>query len=368
MRIALLHPTYWPEVRRGAERIVNGLATWLAGRGHDVTVLTTHRAARTRNEEDGVRVVRSWRPPDRLLARRAYEDYLATVPIQSFDLLRGSYDVAHAFHSVSAWAALQAQRRGGPPVVFTTTGITTRGYLVARRYRMDMNLAAAADAAACSVFSEAAAVPFERYLLRKPEVIPPGVDCKEFALDVAREPVPTIAYTGSLSDPRKRVPLLLEAFIELRRRRPDARLVLAGKREPWLELELPAGAEFLGRNERAPSPDVADPTAAVPELLARAWVAVLPSVEEGFGVALVEALAAGTPVVAARSGAGPEIVTEGVGRLFEPDSRDGLVAALDEALEMADAAAACRQHAQRWDWSVIGPRYEGLELDAARAR
>jgi phosphatidylinositol alpha-mannosyltransferase len=367
MRIALLHPTYWPEVRRGAERILNGLATWLAGEGHQVTVLTTHRAVRTRTDEDGVRVVRSWRPPDRLLARRAYEDYLATVPSQTFDLLRGSYDVAHAFHSVSAWAALHARRRGGPPVAFTTTGITTRGYLVARRYRMDMNLAVAADAAACSVFSEAAAVPFERYLLRKPDVIPPGVDCKAFALDVEREPVPTIAYTGSLSDPRKRIPLLLEAFTELRRRRPDARLVLAGKREPWLELELPEGAEFL-RMQRAPSPDLAsDPTAAVPDLLARAHVAVLPSVEEGFGVALVEALAAGTPVVAAHSGAGPEIVTDAVGRLFEPDSRDALAAALDEALDMSGAAAACRQHAQRWDWSAIGPRYEELELRAARA-
>ena len=357
MRIALLHPTYWPEVRRGAERILNGLASWLAQQGHDVTVLTTHRAVRTRTEEDGVRVVRSWRPPDRLLARRAYEDYLATVPIQSFDLLRGSYDVAHAFHSVSAWAALQARKRGGPPVVFTTTGITTRGYLVARRYRMDMNLTVAADAAGCSVFSEAAAVPFERYLLRKPDVIPPGVDCKAFARDVEREPVPTIAYTGSLSDPRKRIPLLLEAFTELRRQRPDARLVLAGKREPWLELELPEGVECLP----------GDPTPAVPDLLSRAHVAVLPSVEEGFGVALVEALAAGTPVVAARSGAGPEIVTDEVGRLFEPDSVGALVAALGEALDMTGAAAACREHARRWDWAEIGPRYEELELRAARA-
>ena len=355
MRIALLHPTYWPEVRRGAERILNGLASWLATQGHEVTVLTTHRGARTRTEEDGVHVVRSWRPPDRLLARRAYEDFLASVPIQSWDLLRGSFDVAHAFHSVSAWAALQARRRGGPPVVFTTTGITTRGYLVARRYRMDMNLTVAADSAACSVFSQAAAIPFERYLLQKPEVIPPGVDTQAFARDGEREEVPTIAYTGSLSDPRKRIPLLLEAFSELRRRRPETRLVLAGKREPWLELDLPEGAECLP----------GDPTADVPDLLGRAHVAVLPSIEEGFGVALVEALAAGTPVVAARSGAGPEIVTDEVGRLFEPDRRDALVTALAEALELTGARAACREHARRWDWSEIGPRYEELERRAA---
>jgi glycosyltransferase involved in cell wall biosynthesis len=353
MRVALVHPTYWPEVRRGAERILNGLARWLAAEGHEVTLLATHRAAGTEAVEDGVRVVRSWRPPDRLLARRAYEDFLATVPIQARGLLRGDYDVAHAFHPVSAWAALEAHRRGGPPVVFTTTGITTRPYLVARRYRMEMNLRVAAGAAACSVFSAAAAEPFRRYLLRDPEVIPPGVDCSLFAVDVPPDPVPTIAYAGSLSDPRKRLPLLLDAFAELRRRRPEVRLRLAGKREPWLELDLPDGAELLP----------GDPTAAVPELLAAAHVAVLPSVEEGFGVALVEALAAGTPVVAARSGAAPEIVTDAVGRLFEPDDRDSLVSALEAALDL-DVSAACREYARRWDWTAIGPRYEELERRA----
>jgi phosphatidylinositol alpha-mannosyltransferase len=355
MRVALLHPTYWPEVRRGAERIVNGLAGWLAGQGHEVTVLTTHREACERAAEDRVRVVRSWRPPDRLMARRAHEDYLATIPIQAWDVLRGEFDLAHTFHPVSAWAALQARRRGGPPVVFTMTGITTRGYLVSRRYRMQMNLKAAADSAACSVFSEAAALPFERYLLRRPEVIPPGVDCPAFSLGVSRAQAPTIAYTGSLSDPRKRLPLLFEAFTRLRRRLPEAKLVLAGKREPWLRLEPPEGAECLP----------GDPTAAVPELLAAAHVAVLPSIEEGFGVALVEALAAGTPIVAARSGAAPEIITDEVGRLFEPDDADSLVAAINEVLELGDVAAECRAHAQQWDWSAIGPRYEALELRAA---
>ena len=355
MRVALLHPTYWPEVRRGAERIVNGLARWLASEGHEVTLVTTHRAARAETIEDGVRVVRSWRPPDRLTARRAYEDYLPTIPMQAWDVLRGEYDVAHAFHSVSAWAALQARRRGGPPVVFTSTGITTRGYLVARRYRMEMNLADAAESEACSVFSEAAAIPFERYLLRRPEVIPPGVDGEAFARDVPRAKAPTIAYTGSLADPRKRLPLLFDAFSDLRDERPDARLVLAGKREPWLELDLPEGAECLP----------GDPTEAVPGVLASAHVAVLPSVEEGFGVALVEALAAGTPVVAAHSGAGPEIVTNGIGELFEPDSREDLATALAKALDLGDVAAACREHAARWDWSAIGPRYEELLRRAA---
>jgi len=44
VRIALLHPTYWPEVRAGSERLVHDRATELAGGGHEITILTTHEA------------------------------------------------------------------------------------------------------------------------------------------------------------------------------------------------------------------------------------------------------------------------------------------------------------------------------------
>lgn len=355
MRVAILHPTWWPEVRRGAERHTHGVASWLAANGHEPTVITTHREASATSAEDGFTVVRSWRPPDRLLQRRAYEDFLATVPIQVRDVLRGEYDVAHAFHPVSAWAALQAMRRGGPRFVFTTTGIPTRGYLVARRYRMQMNLDAAREAAACSVNSEAASEPFRRYLLRDPDVIPPGIVCADWDVDVPRAERPTIVYAGSLADPRKRLPLLLEAFTELRRRRPEVRLRLASRREPWLRLDLPDGVEALA----------GDPTWDLPREFASAHVSVLPAVEESFGLVLAESLAAGTPVVAARSGAGPEIVTDAVGRLFEPDDAASLASALEEALGMGESArAACRERARRWDWSTVGPRYESLEQQA----
>ena len=359
MRVAILHPVWWPEVRRGAERLTHGLARWLTEAGHEVTLLTTHRRAGSRAEEDGFEVVRSWRPPDRLFQRRAYEDLLATVPIQARDLLGGDYDVAHAFHPVSAWAAVQARRRGGPPFVFSPTGIPTRGYLVARRYRMQMNLEAARDAAACSVLSEAAAGPFRRYLLRDPEVIPPGIDCAAWAVDVERAEHPVIAYAGSLSDPRKRLPLLLEAFSDLRSRRPGARLRLLSRPEPWLHLDLPDGADL------AP----ADSADALAHELARAHVSVLPAAEEAFGLVLAESLAAGTPVVAARSGAGPEIATADVGCLFEPDHRESLVQALESGLGLAEAGVveACRARARAWDWSVLGPRYEALERDASAA-
>jgi phosphatidylinositol alpha-mannosyltransferase len=358
MRVALLHPTYWPEVRRGAERLVHDLARWLAGAGHDVTVLTTHRSASTTAQEDGFRVVRTWRPPDRLFERRAYEDYLGAAASQTCALARERFDVAQAFSPVSGWAALRARRLGGPPVVYSNMGIPTRRYLVCARYRLPMHVELARDAATCTVLSEAAAESFRRYLLREPEVVPPGVACADFQVESERAEQPTIVCAGSPGDPRKRLGLLIDAFELIRRRRPGARLQLAGKREPDLQVDLPDGAEWVE----------ADRTEELARTLAAAHVAVLASIGEAFGLVLAEALAAGTPVVATNAGASREIVTPAVGRLFEPDDLDSLVGALEEALDLEDARDACRAHARQWDWPVIGPRYEALLKQAVEER
>jgi phosphatidylinositol alpha-mannosyltransferase len=355
MRVALLHPTYWPEVRRGAERLVHDLAAWLARAGHDVTILTTHRASTSTAHEDGVRVVRAWRPPDVLFERRSYERYLGSAPGQMRELFCDRYDVVQAFFPVSGWVALKARRHGGAPVVYSHMGIPDRGHLVSRRHRLSMHVELARGATACTVLSEAAARPFRRYLLRDPEVIPPGVACDDFEIESPRAEQPTIVYSGSPGDPRKRVDLLLDAFVALRGRRPDARLHLAGRREPGLEMALPDGAAWVP----------GDRTPELAQALAAAHVAVLPSLGEAFGLVLAEALAAGTPVVATNSGGPSEIVTPDVGKLFEPGDRDSLVAALDQALDMNGTRERYRAHARQWDWGAVGPRYEALLARAA---
>ena len=357
MRVALLHPSYWPEVRRGGERLVHDVARGMARRGHDVTVLTSHRARPTVEMEEGVRVVRSYRPPTKLMHRRSYEYHLTNVPTAFARTLAGGYDVAHAFFLPDAWAAVRARALGGPPVVYSFIGIPTREWAVAHRYRLPMATKAVDEAAAVTVLSEAAAQPFRRYLLREPEVLPGSVSFAEFAVERPAAEVPTLVCAASLSDPRKQGPLLLRAFEALRRRRPDARLELLGVVDPHQgggDLELPPGA-----TRRVLRDD-----AALARAYAAATASVLASVDEAFGLVVVESLAAGTPVAGVRSGALPEILAdERVGALAEQGDESGLAEAMDRALALGedpDTAARCREHAARYDETAVMPRYEAL--------
>ena len=218
---------------------------------------------------------------------------------------------------------------------------------------------AVAGAAVLSVLSEAAAVPVRAYLRRDPEIVPGGVDLEAFGVDAERAPVPTVVCAAGLADPRKRAGLLLAGFARLRETVPDARLVLAGG----------SGMESHGDEPDLTGPGVEriapDGTAGLARALASAWVSALPSAEEAFGLVLVESLAAGTPAVADRSGAGPEILGEDgtVGSLFDGADPGALATALSTGLDLAgdpEARERCRERAARFDVSVVAERWEEL--------
>ena len=365
VRIALVNPTYWPEVRRGAERLVHDLAVSLTRADHDVTLLTTHRARTRTTVEDGVRVVRSYRLPDGPFHARSYNYHLHTAPGFAWRLIRGGFDVAHAFQPAAAWAAVEAQRLGGPPVVFSLLGAITEEWVSGDRMRFRMLERTVRGAAGVTVLSESVSRSFARFLHREAAVLPGGVISSDFERPSAPAGHPTLICAASLNDPRKRGPLLLAAFERLRASVPEARLLLAGKPDPILvhgeSLSLPEGARWID----------ADRTESLAAAYSSAWASVLPAVDEAFGLVLLESLAAGTPVVAARSGGCPEILsTDSVGRLFEPDDEANLVVAMEQALELGrrpETEKACRARARDWDWEAILPRYEAIYRSSARA-
>ena len=108
---------------------------------------------------------------------------------------------------------------------------------------------------------------------------------------------------------------LLQAMPPILRAFPDYRLVIVGDGSQRAELERQAQNLALGQGVTFTG---ALSQSDVRQWMQRARLLVLPSIEEGLGVVLLEALACGTPVVASRVGGIPDIVTPAVGRLVAP--------------------------------------------------
>ena len=138
---------------------------------------------------------------------------------------------------------------------------------------------------------------------------------------------PTVLFLGALKE-AKGVFDLLRAWPAVLRAVPGARLVLGGAGE--LDRVRDTARELgVARSVATPGWVLA---AAKDALLREAWVLALPSHWEAMPMAVLEAMAAGVPVVATRVGGIPEAVPEGTGRLVAPGDPDGLAAALVEIL------------------------------------
>jgi sugar transferase (PEP-CTERM/EpsH1 system associated) len=128
---------------------------------------------------------------------------------------------------------------------------------------------------------------------------------------------------------------LLEAFARVVEARPGARLVIVGGGET--EDEVRASVAELGLGERAL---LLGERKDVPELMRAFDAFVLSSLSEGLSITLLEAMAAGLPVVATRVGGNGEIVSDGeTGVLVEPHDATALAAAMGSMIDRRERAA-----------------------------
>lgn len=163
--------------------------------------------------------------------------------------------------------------------------------------------------------------------------------------------------------------VLLEAFVSLAREDERIRLVLAG--DGPLKWTMEERALSLGINHRI---EFAGAVQNVWPLLAQTDIFVLPSLYEPLGIVVMEAMAAGLPVVASRTGGIPELVEEEVtGILVNPGDATGLAssvrALISDPERRSRMGAAARIAAQSWTMEAMTESYYQLyEELAAPAR
>ena len=187
---------------------------------------------------------------------------------------------------------------------------------------------------------ETLGVPEERVALAHP-----GVDAR-FSPEGHRvqRPAPYVLAVSTL-EPRKNLQTLVAAFALVRARRPELELVVAGAPVAWAEEQLVGeGVHALGF--------VADPD--LPALYRGAEALAYPSLLEGFGMPVVEAMASGTPVVASAHPSLDDAAGDAAVRA-DPRSPEALASAIERALSEREALSARGlEHARRFTWANCG--------------
>ena len=164
---------------------------------------------------------------------------------------------------------------------------------------------------------------------------------------------PYLLYVGTLQ-PRKNIGRLLQAWQKIVRSGTDggAILVLAGG-SGWLLANLPAQIEALGLTGRVFLPGyIAGED--LPALLSGALAFVFPSLFEGFGLPVLEAMACATPVLTANSSSLPEVAGDAA-LLVDPHSvsaiADGIRRLLAEPALRADLVRRGTANLRRFSWT-----------------
>ena len=336
LEIAVVQRFLPPDSRGGAGHFTAGLCAALALRGHRVTVFSHDRGpAEARYHVDQLP------GRDRRLAPIVFPRQIAAIDFSRFDVIHAQGDD-------------QFIRHRGRPVVRTLHGSSldealangvralSPKHLLLHVWFYQGELIAALRADAVTAVSAAAG----RHVPRHLDVIPNGVDTRALAPDgTAKSAQPSILFVGEL-DSRKRGRWLARVFLDqVRPRVPGAEL--------WLV--SPDRAEGPGVVSLGTLDD-----AALRDCYRRAWMLCLPSAYEGFGRPYVEAMAAGTAVVASPNPGARDVLADGRFGVIADDAALGaaIVDLIDDASRRRVLEAAGIARAAEYDWPVVAAAYE----------
>jgi len=356
----------------GSGVIASELGKTLAARGHRVHILSSDTPFRLGDYQPGLSFHRVETPTYPLFREPQYLLSLANKIVQvaraeQLDIIHAHYAIPHATAAYLARQILASSQHQVPPKVITTlhgTDITIIGsdpsYSEAVAFCIEQS-------DGVSAVSESLKADTQRQLgiSRDIRVIPNFLDCSvHHRLNVpalrrrfARDDEKIVIHVSNFR-PVKRVPAVIDVFARICRGTP-ARLLMVGD-GPDLG-EAMQRARSLGVSDRVNFLGEQD---SVLPLLSVSDVFLLPSAQESFGLAALEAMACDVPVVASRVGGLPEVIAHGTsGFLHEPDDLDGMAESAvrlltDEPLHRRIADAARQSVHERFCDEIIVPIYE----------
>jgi glycogen synthase len=356
---------------------VSGLSTALADAGHDVVVLTVadRPAELGAKPPPGVTVLRTlvdlpWLPPSETVTRIASANHAVTKLGSRFDghLAGWRPDVVHGHDWQLGWAADSLASQYDVPFVLTMHGTerVRHGGQLPLGHPTDINsiewwLAFQADhmIAPTRFIVEQLVTGFELDVDHIAH-IPNGIDPSLW------RPAGATVAPGHQRDPlvvswgrvqyEKGFQVLARAIHVLRGRVPDVHGVIAGRGSYLPELQTQIDVE--GVSDLIDLPGFM-PDAELRDLVHHAGCVVIPSLYEPFGIVALEALAAGAPLIVARTGGLAELVVgTHAGVTFEPGNPDDLAEAIEQVLTNDELATILVANARdlverKYAWGAI---------------
>jgi phosphatidylinositol alpha-mannosyltransferase len=359
MRIGLVCPYQW-DVPGGVQYHVRDLARTLRDMGHHVEILTPAEREESVGEE--------WITFAGRTVPMPYNGSMASWqfgPVSAARVRRwlrdGHFDVVHVHEPAPPSVSLLVCMIAKGPIVATFHAATTRSKLLAAWGPVVRPwLERISGRIAVSDFARRVQV---EHLGGDAVIIPNGVHVAAFADGPSLPGItrgvdgPTIGFLGRFDEPRKGLPVLLEAMRTVVRRYPGARLMVAGRGDAQQVGEL------IGK-------DLRSSVSLLGELSEADKAAFLRSVDiycapnllgESFGVVLIEALAAGAPIVASDLDAFARVLEHGAAgvlvRRGDPAAlADALCELLADPARRAQLAAGGARAAAGYDWDVLARR------------
>ena len=361
----------------GSGVIATELGKALASRGHQVHILSSDTPFRLGQYQPGLSFHRVETPSYPLFREPQYLLSLATKIVQvsrekRLDIVHAHYAVPHAAAAYLARQILGTADPAGVPRVIATlhgTDITLVGNdpsyaeTIAFCIQQADGVTAVSESLKADTYRELG-------VTCDIKVIPNFLDCAAYQRQDAGAIRARLAPGGekivihvSNFRPVKRVGAVVDLFSRIRRDVP-ARLLMVGDGPDLAEAKRVARAlgvaedvQFLGEQDQ------------LLPLLSASDVFLLPSAQESFGLAALEAMACGVPVVASRVGGLPEVIEHGVsGFLHALDDLDGMARSaarllMDAALHQRITEAARRIVHERFCDVKIVPMYEACYED-----